>query len=75
MIKVKIPDFRSMIDVVLVDTDYNGKVFNITYSDVPEKKKGLVGGKYELDILKKKTTIAVKIIDMLGEEVLITEEI
>ncbi len=64
-----------MIDVILVDTDYNGKVFNIKYSDVPEKKKDLVEGKYELDIPKKKTTIAVKIIDMLGEEALITEEI
>ncbi len=75
LIKVKIPDFKSMIDVVLIDTEYNGKMFNIKYSDVPEKKKDLVIGKYELEIPKKKTTIAVKIIDMLGEEVLITEEI
>jgi len=75
LIEIKIPDFRSMIDIVLIDTDYNRKVFNITYSDVPEKKKDLVEGKYELDIPKKKTTIAVKIIDMLGEEVLINEEI
>jgi DNA modification methylase len=74
LIKVKIPDFRSMIDVVLIDTEYNGKVFNIKHSDVPEKKKDFVLGKYELDV-PKKTTIAVKIIDMLGEEVLITEEI
>jgi hypothetical protein len=74
LIKVKIPDFRSMIDVVLIDTEYNGKVFNIKHSDVPEKKKDFVLGKYELEV-PKKTTIAVKIIDMLGEEVLITEEI
>ena len=75
LIKVKIPDFRSMIDVVLIDNNYNGKVFNITYSDVPEKKNDLVKGKYEIEIPKKKTTIAVKIIDMLGEEVLINKEI
>jgi len=75
LIKVKIPDFRSMIDVVLIDNNYNGKVFNIAYSDVPEKKNDLVEGKYEIDIPKKKTTIAVKIIDMLGEEVLVTKEI
>lgn len=67
--------FAQLIDVVLIDTDYNGKVFNITYSDVPEKKKDLVDGKYELDIPKKKTTIALKIIDMLGEEVLVSVEI
>lgn len=75
LIKVKIPDFRSMIDVVLIDTNYNGKAFNIHYSDVPEKKKDLVKGKYEVEISEKKTTIAVKIIDMLGEEVLITKKI
>ena len=75
LIKVKIPDFRSMIDVVLVDNNYNGKVFNITHSDVPEKKSDMVERKYEIEIPKEKTTIAVKIIDMLGEEVLVTKEI
>jgi DNA modification methylase len=75
LIKVKIPDFRSMIDVVLIDTNYNGRIFNIVYSDIPEKKTDFVKGNYELDMPKKETTIAVKIIDMLGEEVLITEKI
>jgi DNA modification methylase len=71
--KVKIPDFRAMIDVALIDTNYDGKTFHIVYSDVPKKKSDYVNGHYELDIPKKKTTIAVKIIDMLGEEVLVTE--
>lgn len=75
VIKVKIPDFKSMIDVILMDNDYDGKVFNIKYSDVPEKKSDLVVGKYEIDIPKKKAVVAVKIIDMLGEEVLLTKEI
>lgn len=74
-VKVKIADFRSMIDTVLIDSDYNGRIFNIKVSDVPEKRNDLVKGKYEIDIPKKKTIIAVKIIDMLGEEVLITKEI
>lgn len=74
--RVKIPDFRSMIDVVLIDNNYNGKVFNIALSDVPEKKNDLVKGKYEIELPKKKEpTIAVKIIDMLGEELLITKEL
>lgn len=75
LIKVKIHDFRSMIDVVLIDNDYNGKTFNIKYSDMPEKKKDLVIAKYELEIPERETTIAIKIIDMLGEEILITEKI
>jgi hypothetical protein len=37
---------------------------------VPEKKADFVQGKYELPAPKGKTTVAVKITDMLGEEVL-----
>ena len=75
LFKVKIPDFRAMIDYVLIDTNFNGKTFHVIYSDVPEKKSDLVKGKYELEIPKKKTKVAIKIIDMLGEEVLVTETI
>lgn len=73
--KVKIPDFRAMIDVALIDTNYDGKTFHIVHSDVPEKKSDYIKGHYELEIPKKKTTIAVKIIDMLGEEILETKKI
>ena len=75
LVKPKITDFRSMIDVVLIDTAYNGKVFNIAYSDVPEKKDDFVEGTYKLPISKGKKVIAVKIIDMLGEEIIVTKEI
>lgn len=73
LFKVKIPDFRSMIDVVLIDNNYDGLVFNIVYSDVPEKKNDLINGTYEIDLPNKDSKIAVKIIDMLGEEVLIVK--
>ncbi|QSR86956.1 site-specific DNA-methyltransferase [Candidatus Methylacidiphilum infernorum] len=73
--KVKIPDFRAMIDVVLIDTAYDGKIFHVVHSDVPEKKSDYVTGHYEVEIPKSNTTIAVKIIDMLGEEVLVTKEV
>jgi len=68
LFKVKIPDFRSMIDCVLIDNNYDDNTFHIVYSDVPEKKEDLVKGKYEIEIPEKKTKVAVKIIDMLGEE-------
>ena len=70
LFKVKIPDFRSMIDTVLIDNNYDGETFHIVYSDVPERKDDLVKGKYEIEVPKSKTKIAVKIIDMLGEEVI-----
>ncbi len=75
LFKVKIPDFRAMIDCVLIDTNFDGNTFHIVYSDAPEKKTDLVKGKYEIEISKEKTKIAVKIIDMLGEEVLIVKGI
>lgn len=75
IVTLKIDDFRSMIDVVLIDANFNGKVFNITYSDVPKKKSEFVKTIYEIPTNKSKTTIGVKIIDMLGEEILITTEI
>jgi len=68
--KVKIPDFRSLIDCVLIDTNYDGNTFNIVYSDIPEKKNDLIKGNYELDIPNNKTQIAIKIIDMLGDEII-----
>jgi DNA modification methylase len=71
----QIDDWRSMVDSVMIDLAYNGEVFNVAFSDVPAKKSDLVTGSYELDAPKEETTIAVKITDMLGEEVLVTQRI
>ena len=75
LFKAQIPDWRAMVDVVLIDTAYDGQVFNIALSDVPEKKDDLVAGRYELPAPEGETTVAVKIVDMLGEEVLVTETV
>lgn len=40
---------------------------------LPVKRHDLVEGTYTLPVPKQPTTLAVKIIDMLGEEVLVTE--
>lgn len=65
-----IDDFRAQIDCVLIDTNYNGKDFKITQSDIPEKRTDFVKGEYELALPRSGAKIAVKIVDMLGEEVL-----
>ncbi|RLC80008.1 MAG: site-specific DNA-methyltransferase [Chloroflexi bacterium] len=80
LFKAQIPDWRAMVDVVLIDTAYDGQTFNIVLSDVPERKNDLVSGRYELPAPEgvapgSATTVAVKIIDMLGEEVLVTAEV
>lgn len=75
LFKAQIPDWQAMVDVVLIDTAYDGNVFNIALSDVPEKKNDLVSGHYQLPAPDGPTTVAVKIIDMLGEEVLLTAKV
>ena len=75
ILKPKIDDWRAMADCVMIDTAYDGKVFNVVLSDIPEKKTDLVQGAYELDPPKGRTIVAVKIVDMLGEEVLVTKEL
>ncbi len=67
----QIDDFRAQIDCVLIDTDYNGKNFTIVESDLPEKRTDFVTGKYELILPRTNAKVAVKIVDMLGEETLV----
>ena len=62
----------AMIDWVIIDTAYNGEVFNGTRSDVPACKTDFVDGHYEFPPPAPKTVMAIEVIDMLGEEVLVT---
>ena len=75
LLKPKIDDWRAMVDCVLIDADYDGKVFRIALSDIPERKTDLVAGRYEIAVGPGPRTVAVKIVDMLGEEVLVTRSI
>ncbi len=65
----QIDDFRAQIDCVLIDTDYNGEHFDIAASDLPKKKTDFIKGEYELTLPRAAANVAVKIVDMLGEEV------
>lgn len=65
----QIDDFRAQIDCVLIDTDYNGRYFDIAKSDIPKKKTDLIKGEYALTLPRADAKVAVKLVDMLGEEV------
>jgi DNA modification methylase len=75
LLSPKIDDWRAMADCVMIDPAYDGKIFNVALSDVPEKKTDFVSGRYELPAPNGTTTVAVKIIDMLGEEVVATKAV
>ena len=64
----QVGDYRAQIDCVLMDTDYDGKCFRIAESDLPKRKTDLIKGKYELRLPRVGAKVAVKIVDMLGEE-------
>lgn len=66
--RAQIPDWRAVVDCVLIDADHDGAVFNVTLADVPERKQDLVAGRYELAAPSVGSVVAVKVIDMLGEE-------
>lgn len=53
----------------------DGAVFRLVVSDIPEGKTDFVEGTYEIEVGKGAATTAVKIIDMLGEEVLVTRRL
>lgn len=71
LVSPQITDWRAMVDSVMIDTSYNGDVFEVGIADVPERKSDLVAGDYELSAESVGDTVAVRITDMLGEEVLV----
>jgi DNA modification methylase len=70
VLRAEVADWRAVVDCVLIDSDYDGAVFNVTLADVPPRKQDLVAGRYELPAPRAGATVAVKVIDMLGEELL-----
>jgi len=73
--KAKVEDFKQIIDSVAIDVDYNGKLFNAEVMDLPDKKE-VIKAKYSWEYTKKgKYTVAIKVVDVLGEEYFETFEV
>ena len=58
---------------MLIDTDYIGGYFNIVVSNLPEKKDDFVAREYKVLLPSADARDAVKIVDMLGEETIVTD--
>lgn len=66
--KVIVDDYKQIVDSVAIDIDYDGELFNAEIMDIPTKKetiKSVYSHKYEK---KGEYSIAIKIVDVLGEE-------
>lgn len=70
----RITDWRQMVDCVMIDPVYDGATFHVTICDAPDRASELVHGIYELPAPPANTTVAIKIIDVLGEEVLLIKQ-
>ena len=64
----QIDDFRAQIDYVLIDTNYKKNIFNTVHCDVPNKKTDYIKAEYKLNLPRVNSTVAIKIVSMLGEE-------
>ena len=70
----QITDWRAMVDSVFIDAAYDGEVFDVALADIPERRQDLVVGSYSVARpAGSARPIAVRITDMLGEEVLVVE--
>ncbi|NOZ06137.1 MAG: site-specific DNA-methyltransferase [Chloroflexi bacterium] len=65
-------DGRCMIDSVMIDPAYDGHTFRVALADMPAKQHEAVRGVYELPAAGEVGTVAVKIVDVLGGEVIVT---
>jgi len=73
--RAQIEDWRAVVDCILIDPDYDGEVFNVVLSDIPARKQDMVEGHYELPAPREGATVAIKVIDMLGEEAILTQPV
>jgi len=66
--KAKVEDFKQIIDSIAIDIDYDGKLFNAELTDIPSKTD-VVKCEYTYEYKKKGNyEVAIKIVDVLGEE-------
>jgi DNA modification methylase len=68
-------EWRTFVDTIAIDAAYEGSVFRPALVDAPLKKSAQVQGCYHLAAPTATTRVAVRITDLLGEEVLITKEV
>lgn len=65
--KTNVLDFKQIIDSVAIDSNYNGKIFNPDIIDIPSKNE-TIQSIYKVNFEEQDAVLAIKIIDVLGEE-------
>jgi hypothetical protein len=68
-------DWRSAVDAVAIDPQYDGSVLRVGLADAPLKRSQLVAGEYTLATPPPGTRIAVRVTDIWGQEALAVQTI
>ena len=68
-------DWRATVDHVAIDPAYDNQVFRAVIADVPKRRTDRVVGIYRVEAPLAETVVAVKLTDVLGEEILVTESV
>lgn len=64
--------WRAMVDCIAIDPAYDGQVFRASMVDAPLRRSDQVAGYYRVTAPAQPTCVAVRITDVLGEELLVT---
>lgn len=68
-------DWRALVDAVDIDPAYDGEILRPLVSDLPAKRREAVQGRYVLSIPREATTVAVRVTDIFGHELTVTQAI
>jgi hypothetical protein len=68
-------DWRAVVDSIVIDPAYDGAVLRATIADAPQRKQDQVCGDYELPAPVQPTTVAVRLLDIAGNETLVIRRI
>lgn len=66
-------DWRSSVAEVAIDPDYDGSIFEVVLVDNPESATDFVKGSYPVHKDQVGGCVAVRITDILGESVILTQ--
>mgnify|MGYP001435583622 FL=1 len=64
-------DWRTWVEAIAIDPDYDGAVLRVALADAPLKRADLVAGVYELPAPPAPATVAVRVLDIAGAAQLI----
>ena len=72
--------WQEVVDAIEIDPAYDGRCYRPTLVDAPQKRRAQVEGRYELSVGKpaagaEPSTIAIRITDVLGHEMMIVRSL